>query len=167
MRHALAVGVHEAEVVLRCRVVERGQRARDAQRIGIVAPAVGGVGVGQQIVQSGSVLLLGFAQLRQRVVLHRVRLVLYRVELLPMGHMRLVGDDGRGVRHQAHARRAQAVGGSFEVLGAAGAVFDIIHGQVLVRSGRRVRCPNGLIFDDFRGIFGICLRCCNSFYCME
>jgi hypothetical protein len=103
--------------------------------------------------------LLGFAQLRQRVVLHRVGLVLDRVEFLSMGHMRLVGDDGRGVRHQAHAWRAQAVGGSFEVLGAAGAVFDIIHGQVLVRSGRRVRCPNGLIFDDFRGIFGLCKLC--------
>jgi hypothetical protein len=80
--------------------------------------------------------LLRFAQLRKCVVLHRVGLVFYGVELLPMGHMRLVGDDGRGVRPQAHAGRTRAVGGGFQVLGAAGAVFDIIHGQVLVRSGR-------------------------------
>jgi hypothetical protein len=68
------------------------------------------------------------------MVLHRMGLVFHGVELLTVRYVRLMGNERRGVRQQSPEGRSLAMGGGLKVLGAAGPVFDIIHGRVLVRS---------------------------------
>jgi hypothetical protein len=107
--------------------------------------------------------LLRFSQLGQSVVLHRVRLVFHSIQLLTVGHMGLLGDDGRGVRSQGAAERARAVGGRFKVLGATGAVLHIIHGRSWCRSVRSARNTR-VRFSTIFAVFSFHAKCVPNFF---